>query len=245
MELSLSVSLPVRNAPGTLSSTVAQLMEILPELVSDFELIVVDNASTDSTAEVAHELSLQYPQIRVTRLSEPVGYEQIVRRSTRDAIGDVFLFADKGCELDPLQLHKLWQAVMHHDVVLGRRGGSSIRRNGAASSAWRWTRRRVRWNEPGFQMMRRSAVIDWVKSPLGAHRADWIAALEDKGFRLAEVPLFPIGARQPGKAKKRTSVASTRDAGYHARADAGSKGHGMKLGPRYLVGRIKAFAFGE
>ena len=67
MDLSLSIVLPVHNAQNTLACDVHLLLELLPDITPRFEILIVDDASSDHTEEIAHELSLQYPQVRVKR----------------------------------------------------------------------------------------------------------------------------------------------------------------------------------
>ena len=52
MSESLSVIVPVHNAQNDLAGQVADLLEVLPELTCDFEVLIVDDHSTDSTEEV-------------------------------------------------------------------------------------------------------------------------------------------------------------------------------------------------
>ena len=65
--------LPVRNGAATLSSLLSQIVEILPELTPHWDLLVVDDGSTDATPEVLQELTRPYPQIRVIHHSVPQG----------------------------------------------------------------------------------------------------------------------------------------------------------------------------
>lgn len=84
MSGSLSVVLPVLNAERTLAENVEHVLEVLSDLGTRFEVLIVDQGSTDQTAEVAHEMAITFPQLRVARRrSEPdetsdleVGLEQ-------------------------------------------------------------------------------------------------------------------------------------------------------------------------
>ena len=63
----LSVVLTVHNAEKTLADQVSKTLDILTDLSARFELLIVDDGSTDQTEEVAHELARHFPQLRVAR----------------------------------------------------------------------------------------------------------------------------------------------------------------------------------
>lgn len=70
MNDSLSVVVPVRNAERSLVAQVGALLDVLPDLTSRFELILVDDGSTDQTIDLACTLVRQYPQLRLVRRRE-------------------------------------------------------------------------------------------------------------------------------------------------------------------------------
>ena len=89
MKRSLTVLLPVRDAQSTLAVTVTQVLEMASDLNERFELLIIDDGSSDATGEVADELSRCYPQIRTLRLSQPMGEEEALRAGFAQSRGDV------------------------------------------------------------------------------------------------------------------------------------------------------------
>ena len=120
MERSLSVLLPVENAQATLAKQVRRLLDVLPELTSDLELLVIDDGSTDATIEVADELATQYPQVRVLRNSTTAGRTRAIQAGIRNSRGEFLLLIDDDSTLPIDEIRHLWQATIQHSIVLGR-----------------------------------------------------------------------------------------------------------------------------
>ena len=96
---SICVILPVHNAQATLAHQVAELLELLPEKSTQFEVLIVDDASSDRTEEVAHDLSRFYPQVRLIRHSQPVGLKESARTGMKQAAADVVMIHDQLVDL--------------------------------------------------------------------------------------------------------------------------------------------------
>ncbi len=96
MNRSLTVLLPVRNAQSTLAATVSRVLEMASDLSERFELLIIDDSSSDATAEVIRELSRQYPQIRTLRHSQPMGEDAAVRAAFALSQGDVVVVRGEG-----------------------------------------------------------------------------------------------------------------------------------------------------
>jgi glycosyltransferase involved in cell wall biosynthesis len=86
---SLTVLLPVRDAQSTLAATVAEVLEMASDLSPCFELLIIDDGSSDATSEVARELSQSYPQVHTLRHDKPLGEEAAVRSGLAQSRGDV------------------------------------------------------------------------------------------------------------------------------------------------------------
>ena len=120
VEHSLSALLPVRNAEATLAETVSEWLEVLPELTNRFDLVIIDDCSSDATIEIADELVGQYPQLVVVRHPYPQGRSVAIATGLRRARGEVIFLADDDCDLSLGDVRRLWLGLDEHELVLGR-----------------------------------------------------------------------------------------------------------------------------
>ena len=89
MHRALTILLHVRNAQSTLADTAEQVLDMAAEVSERFEVLIIDDASTDATIEVARELCRRYPQVRLVRHRKPVGAEAAVRLASAQIRGEV------------------------------------------------------------------------------------------------------------------------------------------------------------
>lgn len=108
LDKSLSLIVPVHNAERALSRQVARLLDLLPDLTQRFEVVIVDDASTDHTADVAAELARTYPQVRFLPQSKRLGEAAAARRGMQQATGEVVLLQEEIAGLGSADLRKLW-----------------------------------------------------------------------------------------------------------------------------------------
>lgn len=107
MQRPLTILLPVRNVQSLLADRVSRVLDTAADLSDRFQVLIIDDASTDGTGEVAHELSLRYPQIRVLRHTKPLGEDVIVRLAAVQIRGEVLRV--RGGQ------HVLFEPVFSHD----------------------------------------------------------------------------------------------------------------------------------
>jgi len=120
VDLSLSIVLPVHNAEKTLVGTVHRLLELAGDITPRFEILVVDDASTDQTEEIAHDLSLEYPQVRITRHHRRQGQAAAVQTALNHSTGDVVFVQEEGTEIRSTQLQRLWALRHDQELVMAR-----------------------------------------------------------------------------------------------------------------------------
>ena len=95
MQRLLSVLLPVKDAQATLVDSVHEILDVATDFGDRFELLIIDDGSTDATSEVAHELTYHYPQIRVVRHGTPLGREAAIRTGLERSQGEVVVLREE------------------------------------------------------------------------------------------------------------------------------------------------------
>lgn len=118
MKKSLSIILPVHNVQSSIVGEVDRLLEILSDLTADFELVIVDDGSTDSTEEVLYEITCRYPQVRSRRYSPRQGKATAIDLGLATAHGEVVMIQDMDRQLTSDDIVALWN--MHMDATLAK-----------------------------------------------------------------------------------------------------------------------------
>jgi glycosyltransferase involved in cell wall biosynthesis len=112
--------LTVYNVENTLAQKVSELLEVVAELTSDLEILVVDNGSTDNTEEVAMELRRRFPQIEILRQASHSTEIEAVRAGIAKTTGDVVLVHDIDFSLSGDSIQKFWAIRNDKGHVLAR-----------------------------------------------------------------------------------------------------------------------------
>jgi glycosyltransferase involved in cell wall biosynthesis len=95
VQRSLSVLLPVKDVQSTLNASVHEILDILSDSIERFELLIIDDGSTDATSEVAQELTSHYPQVRVVRHGTSLGREAALRTGLKKSQGELVVMRDE------------------------------------------------------------------------------------------------------------------------------------------------------
>lgn len=103
----ISIGLPVYNGERFLAGTINQL---LAQDFEDFELIIVNNASTDSTDEICRDFSQRDPRIRYYVNSSNIGASPNWNRAFQLARGEFFKWAMHDDECHPSLLRLCLEA---------------------------------------------------------------------------------------------------------------------------------------
>lgn len=114
----ISLLIPVYNEEGILRNSIARLQEWLSARGTAFEVIVVDNGSTDRTESICRELQTQFPWFRYFQIPErSVG--KAFAKGVREARYPFVISMDADLSVD-LTFIQHAQSLLHHcDMVVG------------------------------------------------------------------------------------------------------------------------------
>jgi hypothetical protein len=105
---SLTIVLPVYNGESRLTRHVTEMLELASELTSCFEVLIVDDGSTDDTSAVAQELATQYPQISIRRHRHRRGLGPIISMVQKRVSSDVVIVHDGVTPINSVEVRRLW-----------------------------------------------------------------------------------------------------------------------------------------
>jgi glycosyltransferase involved in cell wall biosynthesis len=193
----LSVFFPAYNDSGTIASMVIRAVQAASELTPDYEVIIVNDGSSDATAEVADELARTYPHVRVIHHPKNRGYGGALQTGIRSATKELIFYTDGDAQYDPAELALLWARLTPdadlvngykisrsdplHRIIIGRLYHHIV------SLLFGLKMRDV---DCDFRLMRRSIFerIELVKSS-GVICLEMMKKVQDAGFHIVEVPV--------------------------------------------------------
>ena len=117
----VSVFFPMYDEEENVEPTVRKAFEVLPELIDEFELIVVDDGSRDRTAEIADRLAREHPEVRVVHHETNRGYGAAVKSGIAAARHELVFFTDGDLQFDLQEIELLLERIDRYDAVVGYR----------------------------------------------------------------------------------------------------------------------------
>jgi dolichol-phosphate mannosyltransferase len=187
----ISIILPVYNEEESLVPLFDVLGEVLSEMGKPFEILIIDDGSTDGSPAVMERLRNEYPQVRVIRHRANYGLSAAMETGFRNARGRILATMDADLQNDPRDLPLLLSKLEGADAVVGwrhERQDPLVKR--LSSRTANWIRNRaigdgIHDTGCSLKVFRRDA-IGKVKMFKGMHRF-LPALLQMEGYRVLEV----------------------------------------------------------
>lgn len=172
--LRLSLVIPAFNEAAVIGRAVAEAESALGTLFAQFEVLVVDDGSSDETAAEVQKLLPFSPRTRLLRHPHNRGYGAALRTGFEAASFDLVAFTDADCQFDLTDLGKLAPLAAEYPIVAGYR----------ADRKDPWQRRFFSW---GYNLLARTLLgtrVRDVDCALKVFRREALARLlpESRGF---------------------------------------------------------------
>ena len=133
LRVEITVIVPAKNEEKNLPVLIAQLLAVLGGLNRAFEIIVVNDGSTDGSMRVLRTLAATHPQVRVIDLARNYGQTAAMMAGIDHARGEILVPIDADLQNDPADIPALLTRLDEgFDVVSGwrrDRQDAAIRRN--------------------------------------------------------------------------------------------------------------------
>lgn len=117
---SISLFFPAYNEEANIVAATQQALEVLPQIATEFEIIIINDGSTDNTRKFALELEKKYKQVRLVSQRNK-GYGGALKRGFKESKLDWVFFTDSDLQFDLQELKKFVKKAHKNDFVLGFR----------------------------------------------------------------------------------------------------------------------------
>jgi glycosyltransferase involved in cell wall biosynthesis len=119
----LSSLMPAYNEQAVLPVALAEAVRALEDLCEVWELVVVDDGSTDTTPQILREWSTREPRIRVVTQPENSGYSAALIRGFSECRYQAIFYTDADAQFDLHDIQDLYPHLAEFDMVAGYRVG--------------------------------------------------------------------------------------------------------------------------
>jgi glycosyltransferase involved in cell wall biosynthesis len=204
--LSLSIVLPAYNEEANVENAVNEVSTVAQQLCADHEIILVNDGSTDRTGEVARELAVRIPNLRIVEHYPNRGYGGALKAGFAAASKDLIAFFPADKQFDFREVEQLLNRINEADIVCGcriNRRDNVIRKLNAFG--WKMVVRLLfgylcRDIDCGFKVFRRRVLSHVnIVSDGAMIDTELLAGARARGFNIVEEPLTHL-PRMAGEA---------------------------------------------
>lgn len=193
MSLKYSVVIPLKNEEENIGELIRELEPVMGELGQFWELICINDGSTDETLNILKELSSKKDFLKIISFPKSFGQSSAFDAGFKHARGEWVITMDGDCQNDPKDIPKLVEISENHDLICGQRTNrkdpwhktvTSLLANAVRS---RFCHDQIKDTGCSLKLYRRSCLQN-IKMYHGMHR--FLPALfKIEGYRVAEVPV--------------------------------------------------------
>ncbi len=202
---SISVILPVYNEQDNIRRVVISVVNFISGIFDKFEIIIVDDGSTDRTSSVIENISEDTSNVRVIRHSKNIGYGAALTSGFKISQYPLLFFMDSDEQFNISEISRLLPYTDHFDIVAGVRSvRSDPRHRVLMGKIYNFLicllfKIRIEDITCGFKLFKKT-IFDKIelKSKGGFLNAEMLIKAERQGFSIKEIEIehFP---RKTGK----------------------------------------------
>ncbi|MBI4975243.1 glycosyltransferase family 2 protein [Candidatus Peregrinibacteria bacterium] len=192
----LTIVIPAYNEDKNLECAVSLIKQKIKPLLSSYEILIVDDGSSDNTGMIADKLSSGDKEIRVIHHHKNLGPGSGLFTGINNAYGEFIIFIPADIAIDLDQFNKYLEASKEADIVVGlrndRKDYSIFRKINSVIYIWMikllFNMRQRQFN---YVHLYRKSIFDRIKieSKSVFITAEILIKARDLGYRLTEVEI--------------------------------------------------------
>lgn len=205
--IDVTVILPAYNEADSVEGIYEQVVRVFAEQVYEYEIIFVDDGSTDGTWDLIAGIARHDPRVRALRHRRNFGKASALANGFAYARGEIIVTSDADMQYDPHDMLRLVDKVVEgYDVVSAykvlRRDPLSKRLPSRFFNAFVRATTGVPLHDmnAGLKAFRHDAAQDLVRYGYGELHRFFVVLAARRGYHVAEVPVESL-YRTTGKSK--------------------------------------------
>lgn len=192
----LSVFFPLYNEEGNVKASVEKAILVLENLKQDYEIILVNDGSSDNTGKICDEIAEKNPKVKVIHHQKNLGYGEALKSGFYNAKYEIIVYTDGDGQFDFGEVDKFLEKIEDNDLVIGyriKRQDPFFRilfKRGWRLSLLTFFGLTLKDVDCGFKMVRKEVLekISHLESQRGAMiNAELAIKAKKAGFKIAEV----------------------------------------------------------
>lgn len=118
---SITVVIPVYNEEDCIQEVIENTFSALERNFNDFEILVINDGSTDKTREIAESVASRQKSIKIINLAKNGGFGNAVKHGFNLARKDLLIYVPSDNQFDVSEIASLVPAIDYSDIVLAYR----------------------------------------------------------------------------------------------------------------------------
>lgn len=118
---SLSVFFPVYNEEANLEILIKQALRIIPQLASRYELLIINDGSTDDSLKIAKKLRSEFRQVKIFSHKNNKGYGEVLKTGIKNSQLEWIFWTDSDLQFDLSELANFVKEANKHPAIIGYR----------------------------------------------------------------------------------------------------------------------------
>lgn len=209
IQTSITVFFPCYNEQDNITPTVKNAIDVLEKINADYEIIIVNDGSTDNTPNVAESLAADSEKVKLVNHEKNLGYGAALQTGFKAATKPLVFYTDGDGQFDISEMPSLLYLIPQYDIVSCyrvKRKDPFIRK----LNAWAWTRLgcflfklKIRDIDCAFKLYKRE-IFDNIKMTSSGALIDTeiLARAKRKGYTITQRPV----KHYPRKAGRQTGA---------------------------------------